>query len=228
MKIKKRIYTVFMVMMVVAATFALSAGYIVIDGGNVVTVQAGAKYTKRQAERKLWKYLEKHKLTDEHMATMYESSDDKNYMFRFFNNGNPDMIFTHGWYYVNKKTGKVTPQVIKLDASMYRKNSYDYRYRKKNGLPVVYKAKLKKDKIVVYGSLNGYDHGFSDKTRFYKLSKRSFKLSDAVHYTRQLGDNVDILSKSEFKKYLKKYRYAGTTLGITLTDRMVTQLSISA
>lgn len=108
-KIKKKILMFLVIIMAAVMAPAFPAGEnIPTDMDGRITVEAKVKYSKKKAEKKLWKYLEKRDMLGEGMDIMYDGSKKRKYLFRYFYNGNPDMTLTYGWYYVDKKTGKIT------------------------------------------------------------------------------------------------------------------------
>ncbi|MBQ9632337.1 MAG: hypothetical protein IJV04_05425 [Lachnospiraceae bacterium] len=74
--------------------------------GEAVVVEAKA-LSRKQAEKKLLKWLKKNGEYRKNLILVYDSTQDGKYMFRYFENMD-DHIATVNWYYVDKKTGHIT------------------------------------------------------------------------------------------------------------------------
>lgn len=107
-KTKKKILMVLVTVMASVTVPALPAGKnIPVDMGGRITVEAKAKYSKKKAEKKLWKYLQKRDMLGEGMDILYGGCENGKYLFRYYLDMQ-DHTVTFNWYYVDKKTGKIT------------------------------------------------------------------------------------------------------------------------
>ena len=73
----------------------------------VTESKAASLLTKAQAKKKLKKWLKKKGYWYKKAKIAYERTEGKKYLFRVYE-VMPDHEATSGWYYVHRKTGKVT------------------------------------------------------------------------------------------------------------------------
>ncbi len=93
---------------VIFALAAPTAAYQTAPGTACVSeAKTKAKLTKKQAFKKVLKYLKKKKIRCKKFCWTYAGIEGKRYLFHVFEDMETHTA-TIGWYYVNKNTGKVT------------------------------------------------------------------------------------------------------------------------
>lgn len=99
---------------------------------------------------------------------------------------------------------------------------------RKNKVVYTDKVVLKKNKIIIYGSMYRTDFKKSDKATYMKYKKRAFTLAKNVEYT---ACEVEVyrISKKSFKQAIKgceKKNARGVSLVITTKNNKVVSLSL--
>ena len=84
-----------------------------------------------------------------------------------------------------------------------------------HGTGLVYKAKLSKKTLILYGSLNEYNHN-SDITGYLYPHKRKFKLSKNLKIIGSDDGGSFKFSRKEFKQFIKQVNNRNLSIGIHL------------
>ncbi len=107
---------------------------------------------------------------------------------------------------------------------MLQETNDSYQDNLKLGLPVSSKVKLKKNTIVIYGSVRESGSGENSAA-----VKHTYKLAENVKFVSEGGTGpAQEMTKKEFKKYLKKVQDSGLGLIIQLKNKKAVRVSVSS
>ena len=92
-----------------ASVAAVSPGVTNLQENTSIEAQAARKkLTKKQARKKVVKYLKKNKIWNKDYNLECDHKEDNKYVFHYYEFVT-DHTATINWYYVNIRTGKITP-----------------------------------------------------------------------------------------------------------------------
>lgn len=93
-----------------ASVAAVSPGVTSLQENTSIEAQAARKkLTKKQARKKVVKYLKKNKIWNKDYYLEYDHKSGNKYVFHYYEMMS-DHTATVNWYDVNIRTGKITPE----------------------------------------------------------------------------------------------------------------------
>lgn len=95
-----------MLVAVMIATISVSTPDL-IPQTQISSIAKTKTLTKKQATKKVVKYLKKKKIYKKKYILAYDSKHEKKYLFHYYEDMKTHTA-TINWYYVNMKTGKIT------------------------------------------------------------------------------------------------------------------------
>lgn len=111
-----------------------------------------------------------------------------------------------------------------LYTSLVQKSNPVYNDLVNNETSVAYKVKIKKNFIVIHGSLSD-----SSTEQVSGIGIHTYKLSDNVKYISRGGEAPDQeFTKNRFKKYLEKCKDSSLALVLEMDNKKVTKVIISS
>lgn len=115
------------------------------------------------------------------------------------------------------KTTRYSASLVQTKVKKYEKDKWAY----------VYSVQIKKNKLIVYGSLLKY-HEVFEKGKLLPHKKRVFKLSKNTKYSGYSGDDIYHFSRKGFMKKYRKFKDSQLGFGIVVKKGYVSELYITS